>query len=944
MNATQLAAHLVEADPTQRELLVRECDAADAGPLARALKDIYQDSNAGDPRRAAAAASCLEVLARRMPHPEVAALAAWTRGMASVHLDGLMEQGLALLDEAAESFSQLQRPMEVAATQVSMLQALAILGRYREAVACGLEARATFRRGGDLLAAGKIEQNLGNIAYRRGQLKKAESWYRSARRAYVRVDSQPHLAQIDNNLGMVLSDEHRFAEAAAAFEQALERAQRAGLEVTQTEVQYNLGCLAMFRGQYDRALERLELARVTYDRLRMPHRAARVELELADAYLELNLAPEAASMASRVASIFAELGMRAELARAVGCHGRAASRLGQIDEARTLLGRASELYSAESNRVDAAFITLVEAQLLYSQGEFEAAVAAASRAEPAFVASHMWGRLLQARWLRGEAWRMIGRPEARSDLESVLEDARNRQLPQIAHRCLTSLGLLAASEGDASRAQGAFEESASIIESLRAPLPADDFRLAFLADKLTSFTELARVSLAGDSPGRAAQALDYVERARSRALVDMLTGVVTVRSKSHDAYESDLLQQLHKLREELQWFYSQINRPEGAAGRDPKALEHLYAAVRAREAEVLEVRRRIEQHGGAVPDRVAHLDIPHLQKQLGSEVALVEYFSLDDNLMAFVVTDQQVAVVERIAVESEVEVAVGQLRSQIDSLRLGGKSVARHMAQLVARTDHHLQRLYNMLIAPLEPYLGNRRLVVVPHRALHYVPFHALHDGKQYLVQRRSVSYVPSATVLSHCLERPVSGMQRPVLVGVADERAPRVRDEVTDIARLLPNATVRLDSEATIAEVRRLAAEADLLHLACHGQFRRDNPRFSALHLADGWMTVGDAYELDLHCGLVILSACETGVNALAPGEEIVGLARGFFSAGTPSLMLSLWTVDDNSTAELMRVVYEQLRAGLGPADALAEAQRQLLRRYPHPYYWSAFFVLGRW
>lgn len=944
MDPAQVAARLIESEPVEREQLIRTCHASDAPRLARALHDVYQISNAGDPRRAAAAATALQLLADRIDQPEVSALAAWTCGMAAVHLDGRMERGVALLGDAAERFSRLRLPLDAAAIQVSRLQGLAMLGRYEESVACGLQAREIFQRSGDALATGKIEQNLGNVAYRRGRFQEAEMWYRSARTRYVTVDSLTHLAQIDNNLGTVLCEEHRFAEAESAFEQSLDRAERAGLAVTRTEVQYNLGCLAMFRGQYDRALGRLETARRAYAELHMPHRAARAELDLADAYLELNLAPEAATIATRLTGTFTELGMRAELAHAIGGLGRAAAELGQLEQARGLLARASELYTDEGNIVDAAFLRLVDAQLLYSEDEFALAAEAAARAEPPFIAARMWGRLLLARWLRGEAWRRAGRPEAQPLLESVLDIARERQLPQIAYRCLTSLGLLAASAGDASGAEEAFSDSVELIETLRAPLPAEEFRVAFLSDKLTPFGELVRLSLDAETDDRAARAFAYVERARSRALVDMLSGVVTVRAKPRDAYEKDLIADHDRVREELQWFYSQINRREASVARDPDAIDALYAAVREREAAVLEIRRRIEQRGGAAPDRGAAVDVADLQRRLGDDAALIEYFSLDGELMAFVVTDQEVRVVEHLATEADLERSVGQLRSQIDTLRLGGPSVQQHMPQLVDRMRHHLQRLYETLLRPLERFVDRRRLVIVPHRALHYVPFHALHDGESYVIEGRAVSYAPSAMVLSQLLARPRRPMHRPVLVGVTDERAPRVRDEVLNIARGLPSATVRLDSAATIAEVRRLAGEADLLHLACHGQFRPDNPLFSALHLADDWLTVRDAYELDLRCGLVVLSACETGVNDVSPGEELVGLARGFFSAGTPTLMVSLWTVDDTSTAELMTRVYQGLITGLGPADALAVAQRQLMQCYPHPYYWSAFFVLGRW
>jgi CHAT domain-containing protein len=106
----------------------------------------------------------------------------------------------------------------------------------------------------------------------------------------------------------------------------------------------------------------------------------------------------------------------------------------------------------------------------------------------------------------------------------------------------------------------------------------------------------------------------------------------------------------------------------------------------------------------------------------------------------------------------------------------------------------------------------------------------------------------------------------------------------------------------------------------------------------------VRDAYSLQLKCGLAVLSACETGLNAVAPGDEIIGLARGFFSAGAPSLVVTLWTVDDEETAALMAEFYKRLLAGDTPAAALRQAQIEMLERQPHPFFWSPFVLLGRW
>jgi CHAT domain-containing protein len=131
---------------------------------------------------------------------------------------------------------------------------------------------------------------------------------------------------------------------------------------------------------------------------------------------------------------------------------------------------------------------------------------------------------------------------------------------------------------------------------------------------------------------------------------------------------------------------------------------------------------------------------------------------------------------------------------------------------------------------------------------------------------------------------------------------------------------------------------------LACHAQFRPDNPLFSSLQRADGWLTVRDTYSLNLNCGLVTLSACDTGVNALAPGDELIGLTRGFLSAGSPSVLLSLWTVDDEATAQLMMRFYEDLRTTQSPSRSMRTAQIGMLKERPHPFFWSPFVLVGRW
>jgi CHAT domain-containing protein len=180
------------------------------------------------------------------------------------------------------------------------------------------------------------------------------------------------------------------------------------------------------------------------------------------------------------------------------------------------------------------------------------------------------------------------------------------------------------------------------------------------------------------------------------------------------------------------------------------------------------------------------------------------------------------------------------------------------------------------------------------------------------------------------------------LIMGVPDEAAPLIRDEVEAVRSLWPDAQVFLDHEATLDRLREQAPQCRLLHLASHGVFRRDNPMFSALKLSDCWLNLYDIFNLDLNAELVTLSVCETGMNAVFPGDELFGLMRGFLYAGAPSLVVSLWVAHDGSTSEFMRWFYAGMREGLSKRAAYRQAQRAVREEYAHPYYWAPFILMG--
>jgi CHAT domain-containing protein len=946
MTQQEMALRLLEAGPAERNELLKTHASLASIDLARELEIIFYDARVNNPSRAGRAAVALNDLAGFLDNTQAAALADWINAIAALEIEGKAELALAKLDSAAAAFAALDQPRETAATQVTRLRALAMLGRYEEAIDCGLRARSVFLGFGDALSAGKIEHNLGNVYLRRDLYQEAERFYRSARARFESENDEKQCALIDTNLATALIFQYKFRDAASLYAQALAQAEKLGLDITQAVIECDLGCLALFQGRYDQALDYLEKSRRRYSALGMTHESAIAEQEIADVYLELNLAPEAAEIYARIIPTFDQLEMRAEQARALASQGRACLLLGQTKQTRRLLADARALYSAEGNTVGEAIVTLAEAQLCHRNRNFEDAALAAERAAPPLAEAGAWERLLLARWIIGEAARAKGdQSAARECFDSALREASLHALPQLAQRCHTSLGLVYAEVGFPDSAEVSFKRAIELIEDLRALLPGDEFRTAFVSDKLIPYIEIARICLDAANGSRVKEAFSYVERSRGRALADLLDGSIKLLPNPRDQFESSLVTRLEELREELNWFYSQINLPpDRSAQRAPAVMASLHASVRERESAVLEITRQLQHRQEKPLASVEALDLEALQRELGSDTALVEYFCLDDELLAFIVTDKEVRVARHLAQESEALAAQDRLRFQISSLRHGAKRVRNHLPELTRRARHHLGDLYNMLLEPIEESIGDRRLAIAPYRALHYVPFHALHDGENYVIEQREVCYAPSASVLLRCLTAPERPLKHGLLLGVSDAQAPRVRDEILTLAPLFPSAEALVGSDATIEALRKGAAEADVLHLACHGQFRSDNPLFSSLRLADGWLTVRDAYSLRLKCRLAVLSACETGMNTIAPGDEIIGLARGFFSAGATSLIVTLWTVDDEETAVLMAEFYKRLLAGDNPAAALRKAQLYMLERQPHPFFWSPFVLLGRW
>ncbi len=938
MQRRELINKLLETNKKEKHLalLKKHPDLIDI-QFARDLKDTYYDSWTNSPQKTLNAANALEVLTKILAVDEVFALASWVRGISDLTA-GKIEQAIIDLDKSSAIFLQIGQEHNSSQTQVAKLIAYALLGKYDEAVKSSKKNLKIFEKYGDELSAGKIEKNLGNIFARQNDLSKSIQYYLSARERFLKLKDIKEVTMCETNLANMYTELNSFRKAEDFYVQALERARQAEMFFIEAEIEASMGNLALFRGKYGDALYFLELSRQKFENLNVPHRSSVAELEIADTYLELNLIDEAYKIYEKVTILLHKLKMQGEEARARASFGRAALLKNELIKAKNELGKSARLYLLENNSNGAAGVKISEAHLEFSRQKYENALKIVLETNKLVAKTENPRQKLLIKWLQGEILRNLKKykPAEKLLLESFAESLKNEQ-SNLAQICLNSLGNLSLKKNKPRIAEDYFKRAIKMIETLRAPLPAEEFRMAFLADKLAPFENLAKIYLAENDLEKA---FLLTEKARARTLSENLHGNY---SHNDTGKTSKLSKKLEDLREELNWFYSRLNRAE------TNEFAALQKEAKRREKQIAEVMRQIESTRTKDVKQPANRRIQNensledLQKSLGKQRVLIEYVNFDGVLSAFVINDQKIEFVAGLADEEEILTLLESLQFQFDALRYGAKNLDKFTGDLKNRADFYLQKLYGKLIAPFENLIGERNLVVVPVGATHYVPFHALRGGEKYLVESREVVYAPSATVWQFLTNKPPRKIENALLIGFADERIPLVNSEISELQEIFPAAKTFTGDAATFANYTQYAPDFDILHLACHGQFRPENPLFSSLHLADGFVTVRDICSQKLNAELVTLSACETGLNKIFAGDEILGLARGFLSAGASSLVLSLWTVNDEATTALMKDFYANLQRGESVSASLRSAQINFINNNSHPYFWSSFMVIGK-
>ena len=848
----------------------------------------------------------------------------------------------AYFEKAADLFERAGLRGEVGRTLVGQMDNLMYLSRYSEALDLAERARVALEEAQDVSYLSTLEIALGNVYYRLNRYPESLSHYDRAQELLENTDNtqaRAALASIGLNRAYVLTEMNRFDEAVQSFQITKNHCERHGLSLWAAIADRGVSQMHFRRGNYSTALRILEQVRRRHEQLDDARRVGLCDMDRAEIYLELNLFADAADIAARAYDIFQRLGNRYETAKCLTYQAIAYFKTFEDEDAEKALLAAREIFVNEGNDLWVAVVDLWRAQLLTRQQQFSTAQELAQRSAEIFERQQAPARAANARVLSAQSFlELEERTPALREAQRALDGIEGYHAPWVSYQCYNTLGRLKELNGSIDEAEQLYMKAIDQMESLRGNIRLDEMRLSFGRDKYQVYENIVNLKLTKNDTRAAFQ---FVERSKSRTLIDLLErNLETVWDTGAD--DSPRLQRIRKIREELNIFYSRLNEIGAARPTGDTATQE---EIARREQELVELLREVgsEKSGWATLQSMKIPDVEEVQAMLQADEVLVEYYTIGDRFQAFIISRNKFEIVRNLTTTSTVRTALKGFTFQLSKFHLQAAYLESHAPLLLKAIQYHLRELYRHLIEPIQDKLDRPSLIFVPHHVLHYVPFHALYDGANYLVDAYAVSRGASASVLKICREKKIQRTEQDLVLAVADEMTPHINEEVAALRALLPKGLFFVGREAREDKLRRYGPTAGKLHIAAHGIFRADNPMFSSLKLGDSWLNLFDIFNLQLGAELTVLSACETGMSAVWEGDELLGLARGFLYAGTPSLVVSLWTVNDRSTAQLMRRFYEALHRGASKTRALQEAILEVKAAFPHPYHWAPFILMGK-
>jgi CHAT domain-containing protein/Tfp pilus assembly protein PilF len=545
------------------------------------------------------------------------------------------------------------------------------------------------------------------------------------------------------------------------------------------------------------------------------------------------------------------------------------------------------------------------------------------------------------RYMLARTLRNLGELESESSaLEESLALSRAIHDPYGEAAALADLARLERDRGNLVEARGRADEAMAALESVRLAVTSPKLRASYFASArdLQELNIEVLMRLHSD-----AAALLAAERGRARSLLEMLgEGASEIRR----GVDESLLARERQIQQLI-------------AAKAARQAESKEVTTLAAELDQVQSRIRSTSPHYAALTQPSPLNLEQIQTQvLDPETVLLEYALGSRKSYLFVVTDSSLKCFELPA------------RSEIESAAKRVYAVLTTRPRNAAEESASLKKAGSILLSPISAKIAGKRLLIIAEGVLQYLPFAALPDPSDPavpLIANHEIVTAPSASVVAVLRNETAGRPPAPKTVAIFADPAFGAqflplrfsRSEADEIARLAPpESTLKVVGvDATReAAMRPEIGQYRILHFATHSVLDNQHPELSGVVLSltdragrpqNGFLRLYDIYNLRLGADLVVLSACQTALGGEVKGEGLIGLTRGFFYAGAPRVVDTLWQVDDRTTSELMKHFYAGvLTRGERPAAALRAAQLAMWRTkgWDAPYYWGAFTISGEW
>ncbi len=893
------------------------------------LKEASASHYHTDPERSVVIADRAREVAVILGIPWLQGVAHWITANAYVMLSQY-EDAFRHFRQARTLLEAAGKKRELGQMLVGQVFTLAYLGEFEEALVAAQEARGLLVMDRDTYRLGLLAMNEGVVYDRMERYADALAAYQDAEARFQDLDDAFNQARAVLNQGIAYEHLAALDAAEDAYRHAQKVFRQARAPLEEGRAALNLGILLGREGRFREAMAAFDEARSFLQTLHAAVELADVDLYESQMLLQLHLFAEASDMAAQARTVLEAQGQRQEAALAAWVQGRALMAMGRMRKAHQVLQEALAQFHDLGLTQHSLRVHLTLAELARKQGDLVTALQDARDITRKLETWPVSDDHVLANLLLGRGHMALGRyQEAEKALSQALAIAQSLDHDDFQVLALDALARLALDSGDVARARATWDTAMSHFQRWLRRIPGSAYRAAYIMARLSVIQRALHVRLLQEDIDAAVALLIQIEHL---SLGEFLVAPSMPPEQRERWREMEA--RLQALKRAWQWRMSQNDDD-----REAQRGLHARTAIRSLEVRIDALWRRMNRFAETWGQ--PHTSGANSARRHANALTIL-YLPADGVLWGIALSPEGERFACPLGGMEDLHRLLRQWQLHLHQVSaLPSDYLDAHNQVFLQTAQRRLQTFYQRYLAPFRPWIQAADAIqFVPYGSTQGIPFAALYDGRQYLVQNHIPYLAFGMTTLyqeSKAYDNALS------FIGAYSQsgQLPYVGYEAQQVASVLPQPEIVSEEAFTVETARALMARARFIHLATHARFRDDNPLFSWLQLADGRLTAHDLEGVSLHAKLVVLSACETGRGA----GGMMGLPQAFLNAGARALIVSQWQVHDSATGEFMVSLYRHPRLLLQPEIALADAMRGILAADPqrHPYFWAPFMLIQR-